>query len=82
MPVAQRPPSKDRKKDGPPGAQGDGTGLGAGTQNLVSVELINPVNEREIYSDESDEDMVGGVYGGYTAELMDGDIPVDSEETD
>ena len=78
MPVAQRPPSKDRKKDGPPGAQGDGTGSGAGTQNFVSAELIDPVDEREIYSDESDEDMVGGAYGGYTAELMDGDIPVNS----
>ena len=60
MPVAPRPPSKDRKKDGPPGAQGDGAGSGAGTQNLVSTELIDPVDKREIYSDESDKDMVGG----------------------
>ena len=41
---------------------------------------INPVNEREIYSNESDEDMVGGAYGGYAAELIDGDMPVNSEE--
>ena len=80
MPVAQRPLSKDRKKDGPPGAQGDSAGSGVGIQNLVSTESIDPVDEREIYSDESDEDMVGGAYRGYTAELMNGDISVDSED--
>lgn len=80
MSVAPRPPSKDRKNDGPPAAQGDGAGSDAGTHNLVSAELINPVDKREVYSDQSDEDMVGGAYGGYTAELMDGDIPVDSED--
>ena len=35
---------------------------------------------REIYSDGSDKDMMGGAYGGCVAELTEGDIPVDSEE--
>ena len=35
---------------------------------------------REIYSDDSDEDMVGGAYGGYAAELIDGDMPINHEE--
>ena len=46
----------------------------------MSTDGINPVNEREIYSDDSDEDMVGGAYGGYAAELIDGDMPIDHEE--
>ena len=40
----------------------------------------DPVDESEIYSDKSDEDMTGGAYGGYAAELTEGDMPVDSEE--
>lgn len=54
--------------------------IGAGLQNLVSAEGINPVDESEIYSDDSDEDMVGGAYGGYAAELIDGEMPIDHKE--
>ena len=80
MSVAPRPPSKERKKENPPGTQNDNTSSGASIQNLVSTDGIDLVNEREIYSDESDEDMVGGAYGGYAAELIDGDMPVNPEE--
>ena len=41
---------------------------------------MNPVNESKIYSDDSDKDMVGGAYGGYAAELINGDMPMDHEE--
>ena len=80
MPVAPRPPSKEIKKENHPGTQNDNANSGASTQNLVSANGIDPVDEREIYSYGSDEYMVGGAYGGYAAELIEGgDMPVDSE---
>ena len=61
MTVAPRSNSKDRKKEVPAGTQTNSTNAGSsGTQNLVSVEHIDPGNEREIYSDSSDEDLSGG----------------------
>ena len=81
MPVTPRPPSRERKKENPPGNQNDNTNTGSsGTQNLVSTDGIDPVNKSEIYSDRSDEDMTNCAYGGYAAELTEGDMPVDSEE--
>ena len=80
MPVAPRPPSKERKKENSPGTQNDNTNTGSGTQNLVSTDGIDPIDESEIYSDWSDEDMVDGAYGRYAAELTEEDMPVDSEE--
>ena len=46
----------------------------------MSTDWIDPIDEREIYSDGSDEDMMGGAYGGYAAELTEGDILVNSKE--
>ena len=46
----------------------------------MSADGIDPVNESKIYSDGPDEDMTGDAYGGYSAELTEGDMPVDSEE--
>ena len=62
MPVASsRPPSRERKKETPLGAQNGNTNTGSsGSQNLVSTDGIDPIDEREIYSDGSDEDMMGG----------------------
>merc|ERR1711867_308298 len=81
MPFAPRPPSREKKRETPPGTQNDNTNTGSsGTQNLVSTDGIDPINESEIYSDGSDEDMTGGAYGGYAAELTEGDMPVNSEE--
>ena len=69
MPVAPRPPSKERKKENPPGTQNDNTNTGSGTQNLVSADGIDPIDESEIYSNGSDKDMIDGAYSGYAAEL-------------
>ena len=46
----------------------------------MSSDGIDPGNESKIYSDGSDEDMTGGAYGGYAAELTEGDMPLNSEE--
>ena len=78
--VFQTTLERERKKETPSGAQNGNTNTGSsGSQNLVSTDGIDPIDEREIYSDGSDEDMMGGVYIGYAAEMT-GDIPVDSEE--
>ena len=78
MPIAPGSNSKDRKKETPTGTQNDNTNTGSsGTQNLVSAKGIDPVNESEIYSNGSDKDMTGGAYGGYAAELTEGNMPVD-----
>ena len=81
MPVAPRSNSKDRKKEVPTGTQNNNTNTGSsGTQNLVSAEDVDPVEKREIYSDSSNEDLSGGAYGGYAAELTEGQMQVDFEE--
>ena len=87
LPVATsiRSSSKERRKEAlpPSGSSSVGAPLtSSGTQNLISVEGENLVDEREIYtSDSSDgEDMGEGAYGGYVAQLMEGKMPVDLEE--
>ena len=77
-----RSSSRDRKKEAPTGALSTNTtAASSGTQNLVSAEDMDPVDEREIYSDSSDgEELIGGAHGGYVAELTEGQMPIDLEE--
>ena len=50
MPVASsRPPSRERKKETPSGAQNGNTNTGSsGSQNLVSTDGIDPIDERNL----------------------------------
>ena len=79
---SSRSSSKEGRKDTPPSTASTTTPTtSSGTHNLVSAEGVNPVDESEIYTDSSDgKELPDGAHGGYTAQLTEGQIPIDSEE--